>query len=45
MEIVNSLIGDHPWCKTEWTLTGGSPLRGKINKINPNLTDSRVDMG
>ena len=26
---VNSLVSDHPWCTTKWSLTGGGRLREK----------------
>ena len=29
---VNSLVSDHPWCTTKWSLTGGGRLPGKIKK-------------
>ena len=31
---VNSLVSDHPWCTTKWSLTGRWSLTGKINKIS-----------
>ena len=29
---VNFLVGDHPWCTTKWSLTGGGRLREKSTK-------------
>ena len=27
---VNSLVSDHPWCTTKWSLTGGGRLRERL---------------
>ena len=27
LNTVNSLVSDHPWCTTKWSLTGGGRLR------------------
>ena len=29
---VNSLVSDHPWCTTKWSLTKGGRLREKSRK-------------
>ena len=29
---VNSLVSDHPWCMTKWSLTGGGRLRERSTK-------------
>ena len=29
---VNSLVSDHPWCTTKWSLTGGGRLRERSIK-------------
>ena len=32
LHVVNSLVSDHPWCTTKWSLTGGSRLWEKLRK-------------